>query len=185
MPIYIALFRGINVAGNILPMTELVSILESLSCQNVKTYIQSGNAVFSHPTADRVQLSSRITAEIQARRGFESCVILLTFAEIEAAMAANPFTHAVFNPSRLHLGFLASIPKSPNLQAIDKLRIPSESYQLIDRVFYLYAPDGIGRSKLAASTEKLLGVTMTDRNWNTVVKLVEMAEELSSSGQGN
>ncbi len=64
MPSYIALFRDINVGGNMLPKTELVSILESLNCRNVRTYIQSGNAVFTHPDTDLSTLSARISAEI-------------------------------------------------------------------------------------------------------------------------
>ncbi len=104
---------------------------------------------------------------------------MLTLAEIEAAMVANPFPHAVSNPSRLHLGFLVAFPQNPDLQAIEKLEIPSEIFQLIGRVFYLYTPEGFGGSKLAASAERLLGAPMTYRNWNTVVKMAEMARALT------
>ena len=182
MFIHIALFRGINVGGNsILPMTELVAILQDLGCREVKTYIQSGNAVFVHPTSDQAQLARQISLEIKSRRGFEPRVLLLTRDELENAIAANPFPEAEANPAMLHLGFLSTVPQTPNLPALEKLRTPNEQTRLIDKVFYLYAPDGIGRSKLAAAEERALGVPLTDRNWNTVVKLAEMARVLSSS----
>ena len=78
----------------------------------------------------------------------------------------------------LHAGFLAFAPEKPNLKALESLKSPSERFQLIDKVFYLHAPDGVGRSKLAANVERLLGVSMTDRNWRTVCKIWEMAKEL-------
>ena len=77
------------------------------------------------------------------------------------------------------MGFLASAPEKPNLKALERLKSASERFQLIDKVFYLYAPDGIGKSRLAANVERLLRVPMTDRNWRTVCKIREMAEELS------
>jgi uncharacterized protein (DUF1697 family) len=72
MNTYIALFRGINVGGNnMLPMKELVAILEDLGSRNVKTYIKSGNAVFMSKEKDTSRLSTKIRAEIKQRRGFE------------------------------------------------------------------------------------------------------------------
>ena len=178
MNTYIALFRGINVGGkNSLPMKELVVLLENIGARKVRTYIQSGNAVFQSDGKHLSQLSKRLTAEIKKRYGFESHVLILGRDAIDRAMAANPFPEAEANPSSLHLGFLASTPKSPDLKKLDSLRKESERFYLSDHFFYLHAPEGIGRSKLAASTEKLLGVPMTDRNWRTVCKIREMASE--------
>jgi uncharacterized protein (DUF1697 family) len=180
MSVYIALFRGINVGGkNALPMKELVSVLEDLGGRNVRTYIQSGNAVFVSPEKDTLRLSNKIRREIKKRRGFEPHVLLLEVADIERAIRKNPFPEAVTDPRVLHAGFLASVPEKPNLKALESLKNDSERYQLIDKVFYLHAPEGIGRSKLAAKVEKLLGVPMTDRNWRTVCTLRELAQELS------
>ena len=81
----------------------------------------------------------------------------------------------MIDPSSLHLGFLASSPKSPNLVKLAALKKDSERFLLTERVFYLHAPEGVGRSKLAASSEKLLGVPMRDRNWKTVCKIMELA----------
>jgi len=179
MKIYIALFRGINVGGkNALPMKELVSALGDLGARNVKTYIQSGNAVFVSPEKDFKRLSAKISSEIDKRRGFKPHVLLLELEDLERAMRKNPFPEAVTDPKALHAGFLASAPENPNLKALEGLKSDSERFQLIGKVFYLHAPEGIGRSKLAANVERLLGAPMTDRNWRTVSKIWEMAQAL-------
>ena len=179
MKTYIALFRGINVGGrHILPMKELVALLEELGCRNVKTYIQSGNAVFESQVNNASQLSKKISAEIKKRRGFEPFVLLLSREEMDQAVTNNPFPQGEKNPKALHVGFLTSTPKSPDLKTLEGLRTKSERFRLVDNIFYLYAPEGIGRSKLAASTEKLLGVPVTDRNWGTVRKIMEMVKGL-------
>jgi uncharacterized protein (DUF1697 family) len=102
-------------------------------------------------------------------------VLLLVREDIERAIRKNPFPEAASDPQSLHAGFLASVPEKPDLEALESLTSNRERFRLIDRVFYLHAPDGIGRSKLAARAEKLLGVPMTDRNWRTVCKIQEMA----------
>jgi uncharacterized protein (DUF1697 family) len=179
MKTYIALFRGINVGGrHILPMKELVALLEELGCRNVKTYIQSGNAVFESRVNHPAQLSKKISAEIKKRRGFEPYVFLLGLDEIEKAITNNPFPEGEKDPKALHVSFLTSAPKTADLEALERLKTDREQFHLIGNIFYLYAPDGIGRSKLAANTGKLLGVTLTDRNWGTVRKIMEMAKGL-------
>jgi len=178
MSIYIVLLRGINVGGrNTLPMKELVVLLEDLGCQNVKTYIQSGNAVLqSSKTASR--LSSQIGVEIKRRRGFEPHVLLLELKDFARAIAANPFpAEAESDPKGVHLGFLDTVPPQPDLDKISALAAKTERFQLINKVFFLHAPDGVGRSKLAANSEKLLGVAMTVRNWRTVSTIRDMAKE--------
>src|SRR4029453_16438941 len=99
MKTYIALFRGINVGGkNSLPMKELVSLLEDLGCRSVKTYIQSGNAVFKSKEKDAARLSNKIRVEIKKRRGFEPYVLLLGLEEMEKAIAGNPFPETESEP---------------------------------------------------------------------------------------
>jgi uncharacterized protein (DUF1697 family) len=178
MTTYIALFRGINVGGkSALPMKELVALLEDMGTRKVRTYIQSGNAVFQSAEKNPDRLSRQLAAEIKKRHGFEPHVLIVGLDAIEKAMADNPFPEAEADPSSLHLGFLASTPKNPDLKKLDNLRSESERFHLSDQVFYLHAPEGVGRSKLAAGAEKLLDVPMTDRNWRTVCKIMEMASE--------
>jgi uncharacterized protein (DUF1697 family) len=178
MRTYIALFRGINVGGkNKLPMKDLVAALEDLECQDVATYIQSGNAVLRSEEQDASLLSGRIMATIGERHGFEPRVLMLASEEMERAMRSNPFPEAESEPKTLHLYFLASPPERPDLTALEAIQGDRERFVLGDVVFYLHAPDGLGRSKLAASVEKLLGVPATARNWRTVCKVMEMAQQ--------
>lgn len=176
MNTYIALFRGINVGGNArLPMKELVALLEDMGAEQVRTYIQSGNAVFRSSERDPSKFSRKLTFEVKKRHGFEPHVLLLGIEAINKAIDRNPFPEAVDDPSKLHLGFLASIPKNAVMEKLESFRKESERFRLIGSVFYLHAPEGVGRSKLAANAEKLLGVPMTDRNWRTVCKIQELA----------
>jgi len=174
----IALFRGINVGGkNKLPMKELVAVLESLGLQNIKTHIQSGNAVFKTKAADTAKLAKTISTAIKKSYGFEPQVLLLDSVSLHKVIKANPYPEAEAAPNTLHVAFLATIPPKPDLDALERIRAASERFQLAGNVLYLHAPDGVGRSKLAACMERLLGVAMTSRNWNTVRKLKEMIDE--------
>lgn len=178
MNTYIALFRGINVGGkNSLPMKGLITLLEGIGAKNVRTYIQSGNAVFQSIGENPSLLSNQLVVEIKKRYGFEPHALLLGLETINKSIAKNPFPEADSEPGNVHLGFLTSTPKNPDLEKLNGLKKTSERFHLVDNVFYLYAPEGLGRSKLAANTEKLLGVSMTFRNWRTVCKIRELAGE--------
>ena len=177
MATYIALFRGINVGGkNTLSMKALARILEEHGYAGVKTYIQSGNVVFQCPHTKAKEFSRIIGEAITNSRGFQPEILLLRASELKTSVDANPFPEAEAEPKSLHLFFLADTPKHPDLEALHRLRVNSESFKLVGKVFYLHAPDGVGRSKLAMQSEKLIGVPATARNWNTVTKLLEMAQ---------
>lgn len=173
----ILLLRGINVGGSgQLPMKELVGLLESLGLRNVQTYIQSGNAVFDDPEDRDSGLAEVITSAIEDQHGFRPHSLLLSANHLHQAAESNPFPEAESNPKSVHLFFLSAPPDVPDVDALTAAKSPSERFQLTDKVFYLYAPDGVGRSKLAAKAEKILGVPTTARNWRTVAKLLEMAQ---------
>jgi uncharacterized protein (DUF1697 family) len=178
MKTYIALFRGINVGGNnMLSMRDLVAALEDAGCQDVATYIRSGNAVFGSEETDASLLSGRIRATIVERHGFEPQVLVLGAEEMEKAIRSNPFPEAESEPKTLHLYFLASSPERPDLEGLEGIKSDRERFILGDNVFFLHAPDGMGRSRLAANVEKLLGVPATARNWRTVRKVMDMANQ--------
>lgn len=177
MNTWIALFRGINVGGkNVLPMKELVAMLESIGCSSVRTYIQSGNVVFEEEGSSARQLCRRISETVSNEKGFEPNVMLLTAGELKRILRENPYKDAEAEPKTLHISFLSGNPKSAKLNDMNELKSKSEEFSLSPRAFYLYAPDGIGRSKLAAKAEKLLGVAATSRNWRTACKLLELTE---------
>jgi len=174
---FIALFRGINVGGNnILPMKDLTKLLEDLGCSQVKTYIQSGNVVFQTAENDRTELAEKISRGIEEHFQFKPNVLLLKSSEFEEVITNNPFPTEV--GKTLHFFFLESSPKSPDLDGINAIKANSEDFKLHNTIFYLYAPDGIGRSNLAAKVEQKLGVPVTARNWNTVSKLFEMVKQV-------
>jgi len=175
---WIALFRGINVGGRqILPMKELKVLLEKIGCSSVTTYIQSGNVVFRHDEANAAKLQALIARAVHTTFGFDARVLLLTPAQLSSAQSKNPFSEGESEPKTLHLYFLAEDAVISNLESFEVVRSETEQFQLIGRVFYLHAPDGIGRSKLAARVEKLLGVPATARNWRTVQKVLQLAAD--------
>jgi uncharacterized protein (DUF1697 family) len=177
MNTYVALLRGINVGGNrMLPMKDLKLLLERNGCTEVRTYIQSGNAVFRTSSADPEGIAKRIGGAVGKSHGFEPRVVVLTRADLARAAGANPFPEADRDPRSVHLFFLAERPKQPDLESIGALRAKTERFVLKGNVFYLHTPDGLGVSKLAARAERLLGVEATARNWRTVTKLLEMME---------
>lgn len=155
-------------------MAGLRDLLESVDCADVRTYIQSGNAVFASTSRSKTSVAIRVLDAVENEFGFRPKLLLLTAAELTAALSSNPFPKAVAAPKTLHYFFLAAKPPAPALGAIDVLAIQTESHRLIGRVFYLHAPDGFGRSKLAAGAERALGVDATARNHATVAKLLDM-----------
>jgi uncharacterized protein (DUF1697 family) len=175
MNTYIALFRGINVGGNnILPMKDLSGILEAMGCENIRTYIQSGNAVFRAKKEKAGSIAGEISSRVLESRGFMPKVLLLELSELQDAVENNPFN--IEDGKALHFFFLNSHPDNPDLKKLMAVKSRSEEFQLHKKVFYLYAPDGIGRSKLAVKVEQCLGTPVTARNWNTVNKLVSMVK---------
>lgn len=182
MKTYIALLRGINVGGsNKLRMKELVALLAGLGLHNVKTYIQSGNVVFQiDPVGDKQTLAADITSAIENSHGFAPRVMILPGAEFQQALAGNPFPQAEAEPKSLHLYFLAAPATDPDLDMFASYKKENEQYVLTNNVFYLYAPDGIGRSKLAERVERALGVAATARNWRTAGKIMDMVAELEA-----
>ena len=179
MKTFIAFLRGINVGGkNVLPMKALVSTLESLKLHQVKTYIQSGNVIFKSDVANTNELSVGIGDAITTAYGFRPQILVLTTDDLQNAIAANPFPDAENDPKTLHLFFLDSVPTQPNTDNLNVIKKDSERFELIGTVFYLHAPEGISRAKLAAKVEKAMGVPTTARNWRSANKVLALALSL-------
>lgn len=103
--------------------------------------------------------------------------------ELDAYLAildTNPFPDAVNDPKSLHVGFLTEEPVAPDFDSLAALKSPTENYRLLKGVFYLHAPDGIGRSKLAAKIDKCLGVATTGRNWRSARAIADLAATIIS-----
>jgi len=176
MTIWIALLRGINVGGNnLLPMKDLRALLESAGLMQVRTHIQSGNCVFETGEIDPRALEQLIADAIDGAFGFRPNVLVLSADNFAAALAANPYPEGLDDPKTVHFSFLAEPASNADLPALEALRAESERFHLTGEVFYLHAPDGIGRSKLAAQVERHLGVAATARNLRSVMKIAALA----------
>lgn len=177
MPTWIALLRGINVGGHhSIRMQDLRSVMDSMGLRKVQTYIASGNVVFDADDEEAQPLARRLRDEIEKSHGFGPHVFVLSAGQLRRAVDANPYPEAEAAPKSLHLFFLAEPPENPDFDLLEEARSETEAYHLTDEVFYLHAPDGIGRSKLAERIGRALRVDMTARNWRTVSKLLEMVD---------
>ncbi len=176
----IALLRGINVGGkNRLPMKDLAAMFVDAGCDDVRTYIQSGNVVFGADQTLAEDIPSRIGASIRDRFGYEVPVVIRRAPDLEAIVEANPFLEAGAETDRLHVVFLADAPHAEHVEALDPDRSPPDEYAVRGSEIYLHCPNGLARSKLtnAYFDSRLLTVS-TMRNWKTVRKLLELAADI-------
>ncbi|MGW1157895.1 DUF1697 domain-containing protein [Streptomyces sp. NPDC002513] len=175
---YAALLRGINVGGSKkLPMAELRTLMEGLGYDGVRTYLQSGQAVFSCDHDDEESLAAGLTEAIEKRFGFSVDVIVRDHAYLTSVRAACPFPADRLEGRQLHVTYFSQPVGAERFAEIDAAVYRPEEFRLGDRALYLYAPVGLGRSKLAehlARRRLTKDVIATTRNWNTVVKLVEL-----------
>jgi uncharacterized protein (DUF1697 family) len=173
MTTWIILPRGINVGGDTnVSMPKLRALLEEAGFEHVQTHGRSGNIVVSSPVAT----ASGVEKRVRGKGGVEGPMLVLESGCLQRIADGNPFPEGEKDPSRLHVFFPTERPTKPDLKYLESRAVASESFELKDGYFYLWAPDGIGRSKLAQSIEKGLGVTATGRNWRTVCKLLEMVK---------
>jgi uncharacterized protein (DUF1697 family) len=167
-----ALIRGINVGGkHIVPMKDLRDLLGRRGFTNVRTYIQSGNCILDAEDMAPSDIEAGIAAAIEDEFGFRPNVMVLAATDFADALALNPFAGRKFDPKHTHIYFLEKSPARPDLDAMDRILQPGEAFELHDRLFFLRASNGIGQSKIATRVERLLGVTATARNLNTVQKI--------------
>ena len=179
MATWVLFLRGINVGGNCsLPMKELVSLLDEQGCKNVRTYIQSGNAIFEGTKADATRVAKQLGPAIRKKRGFEPRLYVLSVAELETAAAGNPYPQAVAAEPRLvHVFFLSGKPSAADIEAMNAVKASHEAFTLKGKHFYLHTPKGFGTSKLAATALKRLGDDSTARNWRTLTAVLALARQ--------
>lgn len=183
MPTAIALVRGINVGGkHALPMPALRALCEGLGWQDVATLIQSGNIVFRAPQRALAPAAANLESAIDKSHGFRPGVVVRSLAELRAALAASPFASIrALNPSHLLVMFLAAEPDAAARRALAALTPDPERLALVGREIHLAYPNGIGASKFPFTlVEKTVKVPGTCRNWNTLTKLLAMAEALEA-----
>ena len=173
MKTYIALLRGINVGGHKkLKMADLKLMMEELGFQNVVTYIESGNVVFS--AKEKKGLSDKISKEIEKRFGWEVPVLVKTTDEVAKILKDCPFEET--KKTEAYFMLLASPPKKELMEAVREISYPNEEFVLTPDCVYIYFGNGYGNEKLNNNFfEKKLQVPATTRNYRTLTKLVELA----------
>ncbi len=180
MPIYVSMLRGINVGGNKkIKMDRLRSSLEALGFSQVKTYIQSGNAIFKAPKLSPAALSGKIEQAILCDFGFPVSVISRTVAEIENTLTNNPFvTQPGIDAEKLHVAFLSELPDTAGLKKLADLTKAPDQSCCVGNAVYLYLPDGVSKSSLwKTPLDRVLSVVATTRNWKTVNTLHQMCKD--------
>lgn len=174
---FVALLRGINVGGkSLISMAELRALFSSLGFEDVATYIQSGNVVFRSPSAGESAVVAKLEREIAGAFAVSPSVLLRTPAQLEAIAASNPYLSRKADLSKLHVVFLDRAPAARTAAKLDPERSPPDEFTLEGREIFLHLPHGAGRSKLNLDYfERVLGVRATQRNWNTLLKLIELS----------
>src|SRR5260370_32424864 len=184
MTVIISMLRAGNGGGhNKIKMEALRAVYESLKLRDAQTYVQSGNVIFRSDERDILRLTKRIEDGIERKFGFRPKVILRTAAEMKDVVARNPFAkRRGIETGKLLVSFLASDPGEEAREKVRQMKCDLEELRIEGRELYIYFPNGIGRSKLStARLEKTLSTPGTGRNWNSVTKMLEMAERLEGS----
>ena len=171
------LLRGVNVSGQRkVDMKALQNLFVDLGHEDVTTYIQSGNVVFTSPSADPAAVGEAIEEGMAGELGVDASALVRSRDELAAVVEANPFLGAGADPRTLYVTFFASQPDAGRLAEIEPAAFEPDRFHLAGREVYLHCPNGYGRTKLNnAFWGRRGGVAATTRNWNTVTKLLELA----------
>lgn len=172
---HVALLRAVNLGPhNKLPMKDLASYFESAGASDVKTFINSGNVIFTAAASKVSAIDKKVRAAIEKKHGFDAPMVFRTGAELAKVVRAVPFDDDAL--SHVHVTFFADAPKKKDLKLLEPRRHDSERLVLKGRELYLHLPKGVGQTKLIASfVDKTLGTFGTTRNIRTVTKLAELS----------
>lgn len=179
MQTYISMLRGINVGGQKrIKMDVLKAVYQAMGFDDVMTYIQSGNVIFRNAKVNKSVLLASIEKAINQQFGYTVSVVIREKDELGKIIRNNPFlSRSTIELDKLHVTFLSKQPEKKHLHEIENVNSGRDEYQLSDSEIYLYCPGGYGRTKLTNSYfEKKLDVSATTRNWKTVNKLYDLAE---------
>lgn len=178
MTTYISILRGINVGGQkIIKMDALRKMYEKLHFEDVKTYVQSGNVIFSAKEKDTKALEKLIVSQIEKDFGFDASIIVLNIKTLEEIIENNPFAKDNLKETEfLHVTFLANNPSEFDKEKIIEKKHPNEEIAFTPNAVYLYCPNGYAKTKLSNHfLENKLKVQATTRNWKTTNELLKLA----------
>jgi uncharacterized protein (DUF1697 family) len=175
----VALLRGVNVGGNNrVAMAHLRELMHELGYGDVRTHLQSGNAVFTAVGTPPEVAAQEIEGQLARSLGLGVRVLVRTAADLARVVSANPLPDAVAEPSRFLVTFLSAPPDPDLLGALDPADFEPEVFGFGERELYVWCPEGVRTIKLShAFLERRFGVLATARNWNTVTRLLALARE--------
>jgi len=175
---FIALLRGINVSGQkLIKMSALRTLFEEVGFQDVETYIQSGNVIFSSKEKSIGKLEDKIASGIKRKFDFDVQVVVMTPEEIENVLRSNPFIKRKKDTDKLYVIFLAKAPSADTIKKLSDINYSPEEYIIEGRYIYLFVPNGYGKAKLNNNFfENKLKVFGTTRNLKTIKALFELTE---------
>ena len=184
MPVLISMLRAVNVGGHAkIKMEALRALYSSLKFENPQTYVQSGNVIFKTSERDLAAVAKRIQKAIKRKFGCCPEVILRTTEGLRTVLVKNPFAkRSNIEPGKLLVVFLASDPGDAARQNLLNQKFQPEELHALGRELYIYFPNGAGKSKLPwGRIDKLLQTRGTARNWNSVTKILELAEGMETA----
>ncbi|MFD2764351.1 DUF1697 domain-containing protein [Micromonospora eburnea] len=173
---YAALLRGVNVGTTRIAMADLRRLVTGLGHEDVKTYLQSGNVVFTSPPTRAEILAEGIERAITSELGLTVPVLVRSGGELAAVVDGNPYADRQDDPTRLLVAFLSTAPAKAKVTALTVPGGENLEYAVTGREVFLHYPDGgYGRSKFTNTyLEKKLGVVATTRNWKSVGALRDL-----------
>ena len=180
MGVYVALLRGINVSkGNRIAMRDLVRIFEDAGCDQVKTYVQSGNIVFSLTPDAAKSLPDVVKHALADLLNIKSWIVLRDLESMRAIVANNPFADLNAPPTSVAVAFHRTESAPPTLAFTGDLESIPDRIEIRGSETYLYLPAGFNKSKLPPKFFTKDLAETTTRNWRTVTKLLDMMEAIA------
>jgi uncharacterized protein (DUF1697 family) len=169
----VVLLRGVNVGrAKRIAMADFAAILTDLGATEVRTLLNSGNAVCTTGLS-AARLGPAVGSAIEGRLGFRCDVVVRTRAQVEAVVALDPLAEVATDPSRYLVAFLGSTPSDEALERLRAIDAAPEQWVHDGDELYLWMPAGVADSVVSQHLAKgVLGVTWTGRNVATVRKIL-------------
>ncbi|MGH8870098.1 MAG: DUF1697 domain-containing protein [Actinomycetes bacterium] len=176
---YVALLRGINLGrSRQVAMADLRAVVAEIGHGDVRTHLRSGNVLLTADARSSDALVAPLEDALSARFGFDARVVVRSRDELAAVVASDPFAGVATDGARYLVTFLSE-PAGHRLDDLDPDAYAPDAFRVRGREIYAWLPDGVTASRLdrTAWEQRLPGVTVTARNWNTVTRLLAMADE--------
>jgi uncharacterized protein (DUF1697 family) len=176
---YVALLRGINLGSSRrVSMQDLRALLTDLGYDDVRTLLQSGNAVFGAARRQPAKLCAEIGERMARELGMKIECVIRTADELAAVVEANPYPQRASDGAKLMVTFLPAPLDPARFADVDPADYAPDEFHLAGREIYAWLPNGASGSRIPVTFwDRRTGQVATTRNWNTVTKLLAMARD--------